>query len=192
MALGQRSARKCPCMRRTRSDPWRGTRAGAPGAARARSRRQRQSLAGASAPAVWRRARCAPPGELWVRSEPPRDQRQGPECATSLRSHVSRRRRLKMTMASWHRGESWTPGSRRSGAEARLALPEAPLRPSPPEGGGAPRPTAPAPRSAAAPAPASPLHSQASASGDASWGAAPTSSRSPAAPARAAWGTGAK
>lgn len=52
-----------------------------------------------------------------------------------------------MTMASWHRGESWTPGSRRSGAEARLALPEAPLRPSPPEGGGAPGPTAPAPRS---------------------------------------------
>lgn len=153
MALGQRSARKCPCMRRTRSDPWRGTRAGAPGAARARSRRQRQSLAGASAPAVWRRARCAPPGELWVRSEPPRDQRQGPECATSLRSHVSRRRRLKMTMASWHRGESWTPGSRRSGAEARLALLEAPLRPSPPEGGGAPGPTAHAPRSAAAPRP---------------------------------------
>lgn len=49
-----------------------------------------------------------------------------------------------MTMASWHRGESWTPGSRRSGAEARLALPEAPLRPGP---------TAPAPRSAAAPRP---------------------------------------
>lgn len=51
-----------------------------------------------------------------------------------------------MTMASWHRGESWTPGSRRSGAEARLALPEAPLRPSPPA-------AAPAPRSAAAPRP---------------------------------------
>lgn len=45
------------------------------------------------------------------------DQRQGPELATSFRSHVSRRRRLKMTLASWHRGESWNPGRRRSRAE---------------------------------------------------------------------------
>lgn len=133
-------------------------------------------------------ARGPPPAELWVPSAPPRGQRQGPECAASLRSHVSRRRRLKMTPASWHRGESWTPGSRRSGAEARLSLPAAPLHASPPEVGGPRGPAAHAARFPAA-RPPSPLHSQASAFGDASWGARGTSSRSLAAPPRAGWGT---
>lgn len=48
-------------------------------------------------------------------------QRQGPESAASFRSHVSRRRRLKMMVASWHRGESWNPGRKRSGAEAAIS-----------------------------------------------------------------------
>ena len=69
-------------------------------------------------------ARSLPPAELRVPgpAEPRPDHRQGPESATSLRSHVSRRRRLKMTLASWHPGESWNPGRRRRRAEPGIRL----------------------------------------------------------------------
>jgi hypothetical protein len=39
-------------------------------------------------------------------------------CAASLRSRVSRRSRLKMTVASRQRGESWNPGRRCGGTES--------------------------------------------------------------------------
>ena len=59
---------------------------------------------------VWPAAAESPESQrLWLETgleerapEASRGQRQGPECATSLRPHVSRRRRLKMMLASWH------------------------------------------------------------------------------------------
>lgn len=65
------------------------------------------------------RSRAQPPvapGSGCPRS--PAGQTQGPECATSLRSRVSRRSRLKMTEASWQRGESCNP------AGVRTVLPQ--------------------------------------------------------------------
>lgn len=93
-----------------------------------------------------------------------------------------------MTVASWHRGESCSPGRRQSGAESGISFPRDPplwtLR--------APSPApAPSPPPAVLPAvqPRSRwLHSQLGESWDASRAAAGTSSRSLAGPARAGAG----
>lgn len=129
--------RKCSCFRRTRSGPWKSARALC-----TQRRRRVRPAAAQSLPrfsAHWldtRLDRRATQGHACRAAGPAeqlRDQRQGPGCATSLRSHVSRRTRLKMTVASWHRGESWNPGRRREVLRQEFLpekLPWVPHRPS--------------------------------------------------------------
>lgn len=157
-----------------------------------KDRRRRQTVSRGSAPTGWRpawtkRQHTAAQSRARVSAEQLRDQRQGPACATSLRSHVSRRRRLKMTVASWHRGESWNQGRRRAGLRQEFLPERLPWVPHRPRLGFGPPPP---PAVPAGVCPLSgPLHSQLSAFWDALSVAGGTSSRSPAAPTRAGLGT---
>lgn len=141
------------------------------------------------------RAGSHPPAQPRFPAGPSRRQRQGPECATSFRSHVSRRRRLKMTEASWHRGEFWNPGRRLRGAGAGISSRETrppairlSVRPSVLR---CARPASQAPRRPALlPSPSTARLSPLRAHRAASWVAAGTSSRNLAAPAGAGGETG--
>lgn len=162
-------------------------------AAAAESPERGRPLAGdLRGPAGGTEARPKPPACRAAGPASQSGQRQGPESAASFRSHVSRRRRLKMMEASWHRGESWNPGRKRSGAEAAISSSGDPRLLAAPPHATPPLPPTPAPSPSPAGYPLRARHSQLSAFGDASWVPAGTSLRNLAAPARAGGGTGGK
>lgn len=106
----EKSPRRCRQRRRVEVGPAAGEGLRSPSAHRRETRVDHRAAQG--------RARRHRAGQL-------RGHTQGPACATSFRSHVSRRSRSQMTVASRHRGESWNRDGGGAGLR-REVFPEEP------------------------------------------------------------------